>query len=69
MSATDRARRAAPRDVPARKAAPIPLRPLPARIRWSRVATAQARIAADFYHRRDVSDRLIDALLEELDPA
>jgi hypothetical protein len=69
MSTPDRVRRAARRDPSARKAAPIPLRPLPARIRWSRVATAQARIAADFYRRRDVSDRLIDALLKELDPA
>jgi hypothetical protein len=67
MSASDRARRAARRDVTARATSPIPLRPVPAPIRWSRVATAQARIAADFYRRRDVSDRLLDALLDELD--
>ena len=69
MSASDRARRTARYHVPARPAAPIPLRPIPARIRWSRVATAQARIAADFYRRRDVSDRLLDALLKALDRA
>jgi hypothetical protein len=67
MSSPDRARRAARREVAARSVAPIPLHPAAAGIRWSRVATAQARIAADFYQRRDVRDRLIEALLEELD--
>ena len=67
MSSPDRARRTGPRDAAARSVAPIPLRPAAAGIRWSRVATAQARIAADFYQRRDVRDRLIEALLEELD--
>ena len=36
------------------------------RIRRSRVATAQARIAVDYYRRADVRDRLVDALLREL---
>ncbi|MBI1799776.1 MAG: hypothetical protein HYR73_08840 [Candidatus Eisenbacteria bacterium] len=31
-----------------------------------RVANAKARIAAEFYDRRDVRDRLVDALLSEL---
>jgi hypothetical protein len=31
------------------------------------VVTAQARIAAEFYERREVRDRLIDALLAEIE--
>jgi len=45
--------------------APV-LRAVPPDVRWSRVATAKVRIAADFYRRRDVRDRLIDALIDEL---
>jgi hypothetical protein len=37
------------------------------RIRWARVSTAQARIAAGYYDRLDIQDRLADALIEELD--
>ncbi len=36
------------------------------RVRWSRVASAQVRIAADFYDRGEVRDRLVEALLAEL---
>jgi hypothetical protein len=35
-------------------------------IRWSRVSTAQARIASGYYDRLDVQDRLADALVDEL---
>lgn len=66
MSSPDRVRRAARRRTTACSTAPAALRAVPSPIRWSRVATAQARIAADFYQRRDVRDRLIDALMDEL---
>jgi len=35
-------------------------------IRWSRVLSAQARIATDYYDREDVRAILVDAVLEEL---
>ena len=35
-------------------------------VRWSRVKTARARIAAGFYDRADVREKLLDALLDEL---
>lgn len=35
-------------------------------IRWSRVLSAQARIATDYYDREDVKAILVDAVLEEL---
>jgi hypothetical protein len=35
-------------------------------VRWSRVLSAQARIATDFYDREDVKEMLVDAVLEEL---
>jgi hypothetical protein len=35
-------------------------------IRWSRVLSAQARIATDYYDREDVKAVLVDAVLEEL---
>jgi len=57
-----RIRRAARRSAP--RTAPV-LSTIPG-IRRSRVATAQARIAADYYRRADVRDRLVDALLREL---
>jgi hypothetical protein len=48
---------------PARRpAALLPLHP----VRASRVATAQARIAADYYDRGDVRERLVRTLLSEL---
>lgn len=59
-------RRSARRGVSARAGRAASLRAVGAPIRWSRVATAQARIAADYYERRDVRDRLIEALLDEL---
>lgn len=36
------------------------------RVRWSRVATAQARIAAGYYDRLDVQDLVAGALFDEL---
>ena len=44
---------------------PIPLRVVP-EASAARVATAQARIAAEYYDRSEVRDRLVDALLKEL---
>jgi len=34
--------------------------------RWSRVERARARIAARFYDRDDVREKLLDAILDEL---
>ena len=34
--------------------------------RWSRVERARARIAARFYDREDVREKLLDAILDEL---
>ncbi|MGH7742378.1 MAG: hypothetical protein ACRENS_10190 [Candidatus Eiseniibacteriota bacterium] len=67
MSSPDRTRRFSRRDAKISLPVPAPLHALTSPIRWARVATAQARIAADFYQRRDVRDRLIDALMDELD--
>ena len=51
---------------PAEKsAAPIPLRAVAVE-RASRVATARARIALDYYDRPDVRERVVEALLSEL---
>lgn len=35
-------------------------------VRWPRVRSAQARIAADFYQRDEILDRVVDALLSEI---
>ena len=35
-------------------------------IRWSRVMTAQARIAVGYYERADVQDLVVSAVLSEL---
>jgi hypothetical protein len=35
-------------------------------VRWSRVRAARARIAAGFYDRADVREKLLDAILAEL---
>ena len=35
-------------------------------VRWSRVSAARARIAAGFYGRADVREKLLDAILDEL---
>jgi hypothetical protein len=35
-------------------------------VRWSKVLTAQARIAMGYYDRSDVKQLVIDALLKEL---
>lgn len=37
------------------------------RIRWTRVMTAQARLAVGYYDRPDVLARLADAVLQELE--
>jgi hypothetical protein len=34
-------------------------------VRWARVNAARARIAAGYYDRENVRERLLDALLEE----
>jgi hypothetical protein len=39
------------------------------RVRWSRVLTARARVAAGFYDRGEVRARLIESLLGELNDA
>jgi hypothetical protein len=36
------------------------------RIRWSRVMVAQARLAAGFYDRPEVSESVVESLWEEL---
>ena len=36
------------------------------RVRWSRVMTAQARIAVGYYDREEVKEKVLDALLKEL---
>ena len=36
-------------------------------VRWSRVKTARARIAAGFYDRESVRRKLVDAVLDELE--
>lgn len=35
-------------------------------VRWSRVRAARARIAAGFYDRADVREKLLDTILDEL---
>jgi hypothetical protein len=35
-------------------------------VRWARVNAARARIAAGYYDRENVRERLLDALLDEL---
>ena len=39
----------------------------PEPIRWSRIRTARARVAAGYYDRTDVLDRLAAAVLEEIE--
>jgi hypothetical protein len=43
----------------------IPLRNS-SQVRWSRVMTAQARIAMGYYDRPDVKEMVLDAVLKEL---
>lgn len=40
---------------------------IPEPIRWSRIRTARARVAAGYYDRADVLDRLAQAVLEEIE--
>jgi hypothetical protein len=35
-------------------------------VRWSRVQAVRARIAAGFYDRADVREKLVDAILGEV---
>ena len=37
-------------------------------IRWSKVRTAQARIAAGYYDREEVREKVLEAVLDVLDP-
>ena len=43
-----------------------PRRDDPGGVRWARVNAARARIAAGYYDRENVRERLLDALLDEL---
>ena len=43
-----------------------PRRSDPTEVRWARVNAARARIAAGYYDRESVREKLLDALLEEL---
>jgi len=36
-------------------------------LRWSRILSAQARIAAGYYELAEVRESVVDALLEEID--
>lgn len=62
------ARRGALRE-PARSAVVAwrPMRRSPS-IRWSKVMTAQARIAVGYYEREDVKQLMLEALMKELAP-
>lgn len=40
---------------------------VPEPIRWARIRTARARVAAGYYDRTDVLDRLATAVLEDLE--
>ena len=55
---------------PRKGTAPAPLRVVSWRsaktIRWSKVMTAQARIAVGYYDREDVKELLLDAVMQEL---
>jgi hypothetical protein len=43
-----------------------PRRDDPGEVRWERVNAARARVAAGYYDRDGVREKLLDALLEEL---
>jgi hypothetical protein len=52
-----------------RRSASTPPRAVPSitgAVRWSKVLTAQARIAVGYYNRPDVKDLVLDAVLKEL---
>jgi hypothetical protein len=36
-------------------------------VRWSRILSAQARIAAGYYELEEVRESVVDALLDEMD--
>ena len=40
--------------------------PPSSRVRWSKVKTAQARMAVGYYERLDVKEALLDAVIKEL---
>jgi len=49
-----------------RSAAVPALKVVSSNVRWGKVKTAQARMAVDYYDRKDVKEALLDAVLEEL---
>lgn len=70
-SAPDRRPASAPPDALGRVVPPqLSLVPRPGEeaVRWPRVTTARARIAAGYYERPEVMTRLADALLKEIEP-
>lgn len=66
MTARTRAPRRIGRTISSRRGNVIPITANPNAVRWSRVADAQARIAAGWYERDDVQAQLVDAVFEEL---
>jgi hypothetical protein len=53
----------------ARRSRPRPSSPTPAdadRLRWSKIVTAQRRIASDYYDRDEVQRAVVRAVLAEL---
>ena len=36
-------------------------------VRWSKILSAQARIASGYYERDEIQDQVVDALLAELE--
>lgn len=61
MTSTQRRSHTSSRPVSAHRSADPPLT-----IRWSKILSARARIAAGYYERDEVQDRLVDAVLQEL---
>ncbi len=65
MTTTPRSSRRARREPP--RILRLNALPSVASVRWTRVGTVRARIAAGYYDRPDIRERLVDAVLEELD--
>jgi len=51
----------------AERAARAPRSAAEASVRWSRILSAQARIAEGYYELAEVRESVVDALLEEMD--
>ena len=71
-SAAPRSRNGAKRGVPRSSVRSTvvewrPMRRSPS-IRWSKVMTAQARIAVGYYEREEVKELMLEALMKELAP-